>query len=148
MISGPARSSWGDPYNPFDAYGGERGSLLMPSSREWPTPNTSRILEETREGINDFSYLTTLEKAVELAGDGAEGRAAAEFLAGLRKEVSGTLADYVEPTADTTWRTRAKEGWTAERYNSLRRDAIFHLLAIRKALALPVAGDGGVVEWP
>jgi len=131
VIVGPARSSWGDPYNPFDGYGGEPGSLLMPSSREWPNVNTSCVLEEMREGINDYRYLITLERHIRAAEGRQEAVLAADFLAQLRKEVSGEFSDYVEPTAGTTWRIKAQTPWTAERYRRLRRDITTHILSLR-----------------
>jgi hypothetical protein len=147
VIAGPARASWGDPYNPFDGYGGERGSLLMPSSAEWPAPNSSRILEEMKEGIVDFRYLATLEKAIAAAGDIPEAKEAGDYLARLRTDISGRLADYVEPSG-ATFRTRTDTGWTSDRYIRLRRDVTLHLLSLRRALGLAEGAEGAAQDWP
>lgn len=133
VVVGPVRSSWGDPYNPFDGYGGEPGSLLMPSSRAWPNPNTSCILEEMHEGINDYRYLITLERHIRAAEGRQEAKLAADFLAQLRKEVSGDLSDVVEPTGAATWRIKPQTPWTADRYRRLRRDITTHILSLGKA---------------
>ncbi|KPL02397.1 MAG: hypothetical protein AMK75_02820 [Planctomycetes bacterium SM23_65] len=147
VVAGPARSSWGDPYHPFDGYGGERGSLLMPSSRGWPAVNTSRILEETREGIKDYRYLITLERLIHGAGKTNEAKRAAQFLVGLREEITGTLSDCVEPSGLSSWRAKPGKAWTADRYNRLRRDITTHILALRETLEVPQREEADLEEW-
>lgn len=147
VLVGPARSSWGDPYHPFDGYGGERGSLLMPSSRGWPGVNTSRILEEMREGIKDYRYIITLERLLRAAGEGAEAGRAGEFLTQLRKEITPNLSDYVEHTNGTTWRVIDGKAWTAGRYNRMRRDLTAHIVAVREALGKPEVQETVPEYW-
>lgn len=148
LLAGPARASWGDPYNPFDGYGGERGSLLLPSSLDWPAPNPSRILAAIRDGITDYRYLLTLEKAIRVAGDAPEAKKASEFLAALRQEVPGALSDVAEASGPSTLRERADSAWTADRYRAFRRDVVSHLLAIRRALGLPEGPEAAAQDWP
>ena len=105
----------------------------MPSSRAWPNPNTSCILEEMHEGINDYRYLITLERHIRAAEGRQEAKLAADFLAQLRKEVSGDLSDVVEPTGAATWRIKPQTPWTADRYRRLRRDITTHILSLGKA---------------
>jgi len=148
IVIGPARNSWGDPYHPFDGYCGEPGSLLMPASHRWPGVNTSRILEEIREGIKDYRYLATLEQLIRSAGKRVEAKEAAAFLRRLRKEMSADLADYVEATAARTWRSKAEGAWSASRYELLRRDVVTHILALRAALGEAEVDETGPPEVP
>ena len=136
VVVGPVRSTWGDPYNPFDGYGGEPGSLLMPSSRNWPNPNASCVLQEMREGISDYRYLVTLEKRIHDAPGIPDAARAADFLKQLRSELSADLSDVVEPTGGATWRIKPHTPWTAERYRQLRRDLTTHILSLG-----PAAGE-------
>ena len=147
VVVGPARSSWGDPYHPFDGYGGELGSLLMPSSRNWPTVNPSRILEEMREGIKDYRYLITLERLIRGAGKRRETDEAGEFLKQLREEISGELAECVEPSSSLTWRAIPKKAWTAERYNRLRREVTTQILGVRDAIGEPDRQGADAEDW-
>jgi len=148
VVVGPVRNSWGDPYHPLDGYGGERGSLLMPASRNWPQINTSRILEEMREGINDYRYLITLEHLIHEAGEGDEVKHARRFLAGVRRDTAGTLSEYVEPSGRDTWRSKVDTAWKAERYNRLRREIITHILALQESLAEPDIPEFEFPDWP
>jgi hypothetical protein len=138
IVMGPARWSWGDPYQPFDGYGGEHGSLLMPASREWPAVNTSRVLEEVREGINDYRYLVTLEKLIETAGARPEAAQAEAFLQELRKHTSGTLSDYIQSAGGSGWRVKPGEAWGSERFNRLRRDLAGHISGLGDVLKIPL----------
>ncbi|HUU42260.1 MAG TPA: hypothetical protein VMX57_00685 [Planctomycetota bacterium] len=148
VVIGPARSSWGDPYHPFDGYGGEPGSLVMPASTRWPVVNTSRILEETREGIKDYRYILTLESLIDAAGDRPETAAARKFLEHVREETSGALADYVEETSGRTWRTKHETAWSASRYNLLRHDLATHIVGLRTVLGEPTPAEGPRVRLP
>lgn len=148
VVVGPARCSWGDPYHPFDGYGGEPGSLLVPSSRSWPEPNTSRILEEMREGIKDYRYLITLQRLIRAAPDTTEAKQAEQYLAHLQAELTGKLADYVETTGAGSWRAKTESAWKAENYSRLRRDVIMHILSLHDVMTEGPREDRAVPEWP
>jgi hypothetical protein len=116
---------WGDPYHPFDNHCGEWGSLCVPASRDWPTLNTSVVLEGMREGILDHRYIATLERLVKEKADAPAAVEAKAYLSELRQSIQGDGTYYFANVGDrggwnNTWHQTDK-CWKGRDYADARR---------------------------
>jgi hypothetical protein len=122
----PWQSQWGDAYHPFDSHCGEWGSLCTPASHDWPTLNTTVILEGIREGIQDYRHLITLERLLKENPNHPQAASCREFLQKLRDSIKPDGEHYFERTGwhdggwDHTWQQK-DTFWTSNEYNSNRR---------------------------
>jgi hypothetical protein len=121
----PWRADWGDPYHPFDNHCGEWGSLCVPASHDWPTLNSSVVLEGIREGILDYRYLVTLERLIKEKAEHPAAAAARTYLDKLRAELRPEGDYYFQPVGrnggwDSTWHQK-DTCWKAGDYTAARR---------------------------
>jgi hypothetical protein len=126
------RDPFGDPYHPFDYHCGEFGDLAAPASTNWPTMNSTVLLEGIREGILDYRYLITLEHLLKESPNHPAAPAAKKLLQELTEKIQPDARHYfvevgVRGGWDHTWRQK-DTAWKAADY-SLTRDRLAALIA-------------------
>jgi hypothetical protein len=118
------RDPFGDPYHPFDYHCGEFGDLAAPSSQNWPTMNSTVLLEGIREGILDYRYLITLERLLKENPNHAAAAEAKKFLQTLHDKITPDAKHYVAEVGvhggwDNTWHQK-DTAWKAPDYQQTR----------------------------
>lgn len=117
------RDSFGDPYHPFDYHCGEMGDLAAPASHNWPTLNSSVVLEGIREGILDYRYFITLEHLLREHPDHPATARAKTLLQSLHDRIKPDGRQYFVGVGgrnwDDTWHQK-DTAWKAADYLETR----------------------------
>lgn len=118
------RDSFGEPYHPFDYHCGEFGDLAAPSSRNWPTINSTVLLEGIREGILDYRHFITLERLLKEHPDHPAAARATKLLQNLHDKIKPDAKQYFVEVGlrggwDHTWHQK-DTAWKAADYLETR----------------------------
>ena len=129
----------GDRYNPFCSEPGLYWGLVAPASHDWPTLNTSVVLEGAREGIVDYRYVATLRRLIAERRGTAAARKAETHLEGLRKRIQPKLGHTVQrvgaPTSGGGYYsfTGTDHAWQGADYRRERRALAELIVALTAA---------------
>ncbi len=118
------RDPFGDPYHPFDYHCGEFGDLASPASTNWPTMNSTVLLEGIREGILDYRHFITLERLLKENPGHAAAPAAKKLLQDLHDKIKPDAKQYFVEVGsrggwDHTWHQK-ESAWKAADYLQTR----------------------------
>lgn len=126
----------GEPFNDWDGLIRDWGTAQP--TPEGPVPTIGLI--HMAEGIDDYRYLRTLElRLAELTKRGEESAAitrATAFLEQTRRDVHIDLPENRGAPEETApwpmdwWQYHRSHGWSPERLDALRGEAVTHLLAL------------------
>ena len=120
---GPWHIPWRDPYNPTDGHVSEWGDFIDPASTgQQPAINLTTILEELREGIQDFRYIATLERLIKANPEAAAAKEGQDYLDKLRQDVKpgSHYFEKIRQSWDENW-VQKSTAWKGKDYREARR---------------------------